>query len=91
MIRPSAPTDRYLRVPELAARLQVSQDKILGLIAAGQLQAIDVRSPGSSRPRWRIAPDALRQFELARSATAPPAPTPRRRRAADSEVVHFFR
>ena len=54
---------------ELAELLSVSKDKVLGWIHAGELQAIDVRSPQSSRPRYRITGDAVQAFSKARSTS----------------------
>lgn len=60
---------------ELAKFLGVSKDKVLAWIHAGQLQAIDVRSPDSSRPQYRIPGDAVHAFSAARSnSTRPNAP-----------------
>ena len=85
MIVPLPPT---YSPPELAKLYRVKPDKILALIRAGELRAVDLRSPDSTRPRWRIPADAIVEFENRRSATPPPKPTRRRRRQAD--VTEYF-
>ena len=81
----------YLTPPEVARRFAVSCDKVLRFIASGELRAVNLASKGSNRPRWKISEAALADFERARSAAPPPAQTPRRQRATDSECIHFFR
>ena len=65
---------------EVATRYGVNQSKVLGWIRAGQLRAVNVaNNPNGARPRWRISPEAITDFELIRSAVAK-SPTVRRRR-----------
>jgi excisionase family DNA binding protein len=79
-----------LTPPEVAARLRVSADKVLGWIAAGELPAVNVAARPGGRPRWRIDAAALRAFEARRSSQpAAPVPEPRRKRQA-AEVIQFF-
>jgi hypothetical protein len=70
----------YLTPPEYAARIRVKPSKVIGLIRAGLLAAIDSADPGSSRPRYRIKPEAIEEFERRRSVT-PSLPRVRRRRS----------
>jgi excisionase family DNA binding protein len=82
---------RYLTPPAIARRLGVSRDTVLGWIASGELRALNVAPRSSRRPRWRIAPEDLAAFELARAANAPPPATPRRRRAkTEAGVIPFY-
>lgn len=70
---------RYLTPPELAKLWHVKQDRIREFIRRGLLDAVDLRSPGSRRPRFRISEEAIQSFELRRSATATARPRPQRR------------
>lgn len=72
---------RYLTPPQVAKRLGVNPGKIAGFIKSGQIAAIDVSlNPGSGRPRWRITPEALADFEASRSnKPTTTRPKPRRR------------
>jgi hypothetical protein len=83
------PTTKYQTPPQVAERLGVNPVKVLGWIRDGELRAVDVSlRPGKGRPRWRIAPDALRDFERSRSCVASAAPAPsRRRREKDHQYV----
>ena len=81
-----------LTVKAYAERMGVSPDKVLAWIASGELFAINVATnPNGERPRWRIPPEAVKEFEAGRRSI-PPQPTskqkPRRRAAA--AVKQFF-
>ena len=52
--------------PEIAKQLRVDVAKIIARIRAGELVAIDVSTPGSRRPRYRISDEALQDFILRR-------------------------
>ena len=55
----------------VADEYTVTEHTVLGWIAAGELEAVNVgRAPGKRRPRWRITDEALRKFELRRSTAA---------------------
>ena len=58
----------YLTPSDLAAIWRVSHDKILEFIRTGELVAFNVASAGARRPRFRIALDAVKEFEARRSA-----------------------
>jgi Helix-turn-helix domain len=83
-------SDRALTPRQVAERYGVGVHKILSMIDAGIIVAIDMRSPGSSRPRWRITAEAIADFERRRVAQPKAAPTPRRRRASPSGIIEFF-
>jgi hypothetical protein len=76
-----------LTVPEFSRRYRVSEDKVRGWIARGELPAVNVATNLSGRPRWRIMPDAVTQFEKVRGSTPPPKPPRRRHRP---EVHDFY-
>jgi hypothetical protein len=69
----------YLTPPEYGRRIGVHRDRIIAFIRRGELRAIDVSEPGTSRPRYRISPEAIAEFERRRSAVALPKPIRRRR------------
>jgi hypothetical protein len=69
----------YFTPPSVAKRYGVGVGKIHELIAAGELEAFDISSRTSKRPRYRISADALERFELRRSAVAKPQQTPKRK------------
>ena len=52
----------YLTVRDIAEQLTVSEEKVRSWILTSELRAIDVRSEGSIRPRWRIPLIAFREF-----------------------------
>ena len=71
----------YLTPPQFAERLGVAVDKIYAWIQTGQLRALNVAQRANGRPRYRIPPDAIAEFEESRS-TKPLIPNQRRRRRA---------
>lgn len=85
----SSELQRYLTPPEIAARLGIKPDRVIGWIRTGQLRAVNVGD--RSRPRWKIKPADLAAFELARSnlATLPRA-QPRRRRASQAPARDWY-
>lgn len=83
-------SSRALTVREVAEQYAVSQHTVLGWIARGELRAINCgRAPGKRKPRWRITPEALEQFELLRTNNPPPPRTRRRRQAEDYLVERY--
>lgn len=58
-------------VKHIKERYGVSEGTVLGWIHSGVLPAFDISRVGSSRPKWRITPEALEAFELSRQATSP--------------------
>ena len=75
----TATCEKRLTVQEVAKRLDVSQQRVLYFIALGSLRAFNV-SNGNERPRWRITPEALAEFEERKSNKPPAPPAPRRRK-----------
>ena len=52
-----------LTPPRLAALWGCSPERIVALIRAGRLRGFTTSDPGCSRPRWKIPPDAVAEFE----------------------------
>jgi excisionase family DNA binding protein len=74
-----------LTVAGAAERLTTSPDHVLNLIRAGKIKAVNV-GRGPKRPRWRIAPDVLKEFTVGRETSTPKART---RRKKGGEVEFF--
>ena len=79
---------RYLTPPELAQRWRTTPERVIAHIRAGRLHAFSTSPPGSRRPRWKIPPDAIVEFELPQAARPPTKPVPRRRPAGN--VTEFY-
>ena len=75
----TADGETYLTPSALAKRWGVSPNKILAWIHAGQLRAVNfaTRQDGV-RPRYRIAPDAMREFNERRETKPAPITEPSR-------------
>ncbi len=74
-------THRTLSVADVAERYAISGAAVRRLILNRSLNAVDVSSGGKNRV-WRISEADLRAFEAARSATAAPKQTAKRKAAA---------
>ena len=79
-------TDRAITPPAYAARLGIGIHTVLGWIRAGELAAINTSN--ATRPRWRILPEAIQQFERRRAAKPPTPPAPRRKK--DPATTEYF-
>jgi hypothetical protein len=84
----------YVTPTELAAQWRVCVDKVLRFIQSGELEAFNIASRTSKRPRYLIPEHAIRDFEKARRAgSAPPAqpqPAARRRRPSQPQAKRYF-
>ncbi len=81
--------DSFLTVADVAKRLTIGDEQVLGFIKTGKLRASNV-GLGAKRPRWRIDPADLETF-LASRRNSQPAPSIRRnRRKKLSGVIEFF-
>ena len=69
----------FLTPPQLAKKWRVSPGKILGLIASGELRAINFGN-GPERPRWRITAEAEKEFLESRTNSPPKKSVVRKRR-----------
>jgi hypothetical protein len=89
---PAVDAARYLTPPELARRWRMKRDRVLALIRSGALRAFDAsKNPGKAggRPRWRISPQAIAEFEAARAPVAPD-PEPARRPRRQDDYIKFY-
>ena len=76
--------------PQLARRWGINPGKVLAWIKSGELRAFDVSTtPGTGKPRYRIEPSAIIEFQEKRSGETQAKP-PRRRRKSPSSVIEFF-
>lgn len=66
--------------PQVAEKYGVKPETVRSWIASGELEAVNLASPKSTRSRWRVMPDALERFLAGRSNHKPEAAKPRRRR-----------
>jgi len=87
---PKGQPSGILTPPQVAEKLGVSADKVRGWISRGELNATDVAAEGSSRPRFRISPEDLAEFQKKRQPSKPPLKPPRRRKK-DPHVIEFFK
>lgn len=80
-----------LTVAQIAERFAVDRDVVVAWIKSGQLVAIDVSRAKRTLPRWRVTPEALREFEASR-ASVKPAKTQRtlRRAKRPADFVEYF-
>ena len=77
---PAAKPDlpQWYTVPEVAAILRVSPATVRRLARDGHLEAIDMASPYSVRPRLVVPPDALDRFRESRRIATTTASQARR-------------
>ena len=74
---------------ELSKAIGIDAATVRKWITEGWLPAVDMRSPGTSRPRWRISESDFEAFVKRRSNTPTPAPQRRRRKVSDG-LEKFF-
>lgn len=75
---------------QVAQRYGVSTATVVHWINTEQLKSINVgRSLRKLKPRWKIFPEQLAEFELHRQSGSTPAPPARRKRQAD--VIEFIK
>ena len=81
----------YHTAQEVANRLCVKVDGVLGFIASGELVAVNVaRSRSGLKPRWRISEEAVQDFLRSRTTSPMAKPVPGRRSRTDSSTIEFF-
>jgi hypothetical protein len=80
--------EAYLTPPALAKAWGCKASTVLGFIRNGELAAVNLARRGAKRPRWRISPEAIRDFEHAR--TFSPQQVQVRRRHKAEGVIEFF-
>ena len=82
----------FFSAPEVSELLKVDRNKIIQLIAIGELRAVDVSLHRSQRPRWRISRKDLEAFLSRRSSTPEPEMKRRhRKKKANNEVIEFIK
>jgi hypothetical protein len=74
--------------PEIARQYRCDVHRVIGWIKRGELQAINV-GDGARRPRWRISPQAVADFEV-RRAGGPALKVSRVRRRKDRTIHEYF-
>ena len=79
----------FVNPVELGKAIGIDTATVRKWIAEGWLPAVDMRSPGTSRPRWRISEEGYEAFVKKRSNTPPPTPQRRRRNDA-ADLKRFF-
>jgi hypothetical protein len=82
-------TEQTITPPQLARRWGVHVSKVLAFIRAGELGAVNLALRADGRPRWRILPEAVVDFE-SRRAAVPPVPVSRRRRLLQAPIKEYF-
>ncbi|MCA9261098.1 MAG: helix-turn-helix domain-containing protein, partial [Planctomycetales bacterium] len=85
-------TGTYLTPPQVSRLLGIAKERIHEFIRNGELRAVNVaRNLNGQRPRWRISPQALADFESNRSNSKPKPPAaPRGRRRAAKPVRDYL-
>jgi excisionase family DNA binding protein len=77
------PDQSALSPSKVARRLSVGVHTVLAWIASGELRALNTARKRTGRPRWKITPTALAEFEQKRSSMPVPRSARRPRRRAD--------
>jgi hypothetical protein len=80
-------TDRWLTPPAIAKTLGVDPHRVLGWIRAGKLAAVDLSD--GTRPRYRVAPEALEAYLESRAVVAPTHRV-NRRQPQSPNIKKFF-
>jgi hypothetical protein len=84
----STTTEKAITPPVVAARYGVNVHRVLGWIARGELAAVNVGD--GSRPRWRIMPESLADFERRRASVPKLKATRRKREKQPADFVQYF-
>jgi transposase len=87
-VKISAVIERGYTTADVARRYRVSEEKVRGWIARGELTAINTAAAMSGKPRWVVTPEALAEFEQRRAGGPPPKPA--RRRPRRTGAVDYF-
>jgi hypothetical protein len=83
------PDLRCISPPELAKEWGIDPSTILAHIRAGRLRAFSTSPPGTKRPRWKIPPEAVAEFEATHAAQTPVKPVRSTRRRRDPQFVEY--
>lgn len=76
-------TNEFVTPPELATVLRTDPATVRGWCERRELRAVDTRTAGSKRPRWKISRQAWEDFAQIRSGNAPRKSARRRKQSAD--------
>jgi excisionase family DNA binding protein len=82
------PEGKRLTPPQVAKRYGVSPDTVRRWIEAGELKAVNIASKKATRPRHRIEPEALAEFDRKRMAKTLPAKPETKRRSRKPDRFH---
>jgi hypothetical protein len=83
------PQRAWLTPPEVGRRYGIKAERVISMIRAGLIRAIDVASPGSRRPRFRIHEADLIAFEVSREVK-PASKKVAQKRRSPMNVIEFF-
>jgi excisionase family DNA binding protein len=82
---------RFLTYSHAAAELNCGKRKVIALVAAGEIQVVNLAGPGDPRPQLRIDRADLEAFiERRRVQPAETVPTIRRRTPRGNQKVKTF-
>lgn len=85
------PKSPYLTPPQIAARLGVVNNKVLGWIRSGELRAVNLAASRSGQPRWKVLESELQRFLDSRAAMPPPPKPPRTRKTHSDGGFDFVK
>jgi hypothetical protein len=74
--------------PAIAKALGIKPERVVSMIRSGEIQAVNLASRGSRRPRFRVSEESLQAF-LAGRAVVPPTPSPTHRQRRYSGKEYF--
>lgn len=72
----------YMAPKEIAERFDVKVHTVMAWIKSGELKAINTVKNRASKPRWKIRPEDLERFEMARMSGAEAVSTPRQSKSS---------
>ena len=75
--------EEHLDLARACKRWGCAPESIIGFIKSGELRAFNVAAKGTTRPRWRITEEAIREFERRRAAV-PVKPAQKKRRPREA-------
>jgi hypothetical protein len=81
---------RFRSPSQVGEEYNVGSEVVCNWIRAGELAAVDVSSPGSPQPRYRIDDAALMEFEESRRVGGSPQPATRRRSKQTAGIREYF-
>ena len=81
----------FFTINDVADMFGVNVNTVVAWLKAGELIGFSAsKSATSQKPRYRITPENLERFKLARSVAQPPPAAPRRRKSAANGVRKYF-